>query len=634
MPTFTQTKSTLFLLVVVLFQISAFSQEQNCGTMETAESLQFYENNRQQILEIEENFLNNAQFRASNPITSVPVKVHIIRTSAGSGGLSTTELDDAMAIMNGFYANANLEFFVCDGINYIDSDAYYDFQNDQEAVLTSANSVPGLINIYFTNSVTRVSAGDSVCGYAYYPGGADTILMVNSCAINGSTLAHEMGHFFSLRHTHGGTPNELVDGSNCSTEGDYICDTPADPTLSYSNVNSSCTYTGTDLDANGDSYVPQTSNVMSYSRKECRTEFTPQQYARMYATYTLTRNNFNCASIDVDFTADVTQSCQSALTVAFSETSSGATSWAWDVDGDDITDYTSQNPTHTYTTPGLYDVKLTVSNAQNTISKSYIEYIKVGATETLPISRNFDSTTDITEGGWTVKSNTTASFTWVLNSGTTPSTGSGPLTDASGSGNYIFVEGSNAVAGEVAEYITPCVDMNIGNAVLEFDYHMFGPQMGELHVDIDTGSGFINDITPPLIGQQQSTNADPYLNRSVDLASYAGQTVRFRFRAIRGSSWSSDIAIDNILIQNTLSRETFNTDSVRIFPNPVQDHTLNVKLPNNSYEVTYNITNMLGQIVTSGTLKDMIDVSTLTPGTYFLSLNLNGNKVIKKFIKM
>ncbi|SFN72892.1 Por secretion system C-terminal sorting domain-containing protein [Bizionia echini] len=629
----TLNKLLLFLTVALFFQLPLFSQDKNCGTIETPESLRFFQNNKQQLLEIEETFLNNPQFRASNPITSVPVKAHIIRTSSGTGGLTTTELNDAITTMNAFYANANLEFFICDGINYIDNDTYYDFQDDQEGILTATHSVSGLINIYFANTVTKVSTGSSLCGYAYYPGGDDTILMVNSCATNGSTLAHEMGHFFNLRHTHGGTPNELVNGSNCTTEGDYICDTPADPTLSYSNVNSSCNYTGTDVDANGDFYMPQTNNIMSYSRKECRDLFTPQQYARMYATYALTRNNFNCASISVDFTADITQSCQSSLTVAFSETTVGATSWAWDFDGDNITDYTTQNPTHTYLSSGLYDVKLSVSNAQNTISKSYTEYIKVGATETLPLSRDFDALTDITENGWTVKSNSTANFTWVLNSGTTPSTGSGPLTDASGTGNYIFVEGSNAVSGEVAEYITPCVEINTVNGVLEFDYHMFGLSMGELHVDIDTGSGFTNDITPAIIGQQQETNGEAYLTRQVDLSSYSGQTARFRFRAIRGSNWSSDIAIDNITIQNTLSRETFNSESVSIFPNPVSNTNLRVKLPNNTQETTYQITNMLGQKLTSGTFTEIIDVSDLSAGTYFLLIHVNGNKVTKRFIK-
>lgn len=82
---------------------------------------------------------------------------------------------------------------------------------------------------------------------------------------NGAVLAHEIEHIYGLRHTHH-NGDELVDGSNCTVAGDKFCDTPADPGLNYSDVNTSCIYTGTQTDANGDTYVPEVANVMSYSR--------------------------------------------------------------------------------------------------------------------------------------------------------------------------------------------------------------------------------------------------------------------------------------------------------------------------------------------------------------------------------
>ncbi len=42
----------------------------------------------------------------------------------------------------------------------------------------------------------------------------------------------------------------------------------------------------------------------------------------------------------------------------------GITAWAWDVNGDTIIDYTTQNPTHAYPVEGNYDVSLTVTSAQ------------------------------------------------------------------------------------------------------------------------------------------------------------------------------------------------------------------------------------------------------------------------------
>ncbi len=60
----------------------------------------------------------------------------------------------------------------------------------------------------------------------------------------------------------------------------------------------------------------------------------------------------------------------SPLTVQFSDSSftsdpAGILAWAWDVDGDNVVDYTVQNPSHTYTGCGNYTVSLTVTDAAN-----------------------------------------------------------------------------------------------------------------------------------------------------------------------------------------------------------------------------------------------------------------------------
>ncbi|MDD3135964.1 MAG: PKD domain-containing protein, partial [Methanoregula sp.] len=52
------------------------------------------------------------------------------------------------------------------------------------------------------------------------------------------------------------------------------------------------------------------------------------------------------------------------LTVQFTDVSTRSpVSWAWDFNGDDVTDSTEQNPSHTFTTAGTYTVKLTVTDA-------------------------------------------------------------------------------------------------------------------------------------------------------------------------------------------------------------------------------------------------------------------------------
>lgn len=373
-------KKTLLLLTALMTCSLINAQiEPQCGTISTPESQAYFEQLMPQVREYEQEYFQLAsQRRSSTAISSVPVKAHIIRNTGGFGGLTEQQLDDAMATMNAFYANAFLEFFLCEDINYIDDSTYFNFNQNQEAALTSANNVPNVINIYFANSVTT-SGGAGLCGYAYFPGGPETIMMNNSCTLNGSTLSHEMGHFFALSHTHGNSnttlTTELVDGSNCEVAGDFICDTPADPQLNNSNVNTSCIYTGSTADANGQLFAPNPNNIMSYSRRACRTELSAQQYARIYGIYQAARSVMACPSANVDINSDYTIACESSLDVDFTDNSTGAVAWQWDVDGDDVIDYTTQNPSHTYATNGIYDVTLTINTGSQSLTKVYQNYI-------------------------------------------------------------------------------------------------------------------------------------------------------------------------------------------------------------------------------------------------------------------
>lgn len=82
------------------------------------------------------------------------------------------------------------------------------------------------------------------------------------------------------------------------------------------------------------------------------------------------------------FTVSATTGC-APLTVNFTDQSTNTpTQWAWDIDNNGSTDYTTQNPTHTYTSPGTYAVKLTATNGNgaNTLTKT--NYITVNTPPT------------------------------------------------------------------------------------------------------------------------------------------------------------------------------------------------------------------------------------------------------------
>jgi PKD repeat protein len=81
------------------------------------------------------------------------------------------------------------------------------------------------------------------------------------------------------------------------------------------------------------------------------------------------------------------------LTVQFTDSSENVTEWNWDFgDGMNSTD---QNPTHTYSTAGIYTVNLTVSNANRTDSKTAIINVSEKPVSVVPVA-NFS--TNVTSG--------------------------------------------------------------------------------------------------------------------------------------------------------------------------------------------------------------------------------------------
>ncbi|MBV6647534.1 MAG: hypothetical protein KI790_18895 [Cyclobacteriaceae bacterium] len=242
----------------------------------------------------------------SAPQVSVPVQAHIIRRTNGTGGLSISAWDNALSNLNSLFSGANLSFFECSPPNIINSNTFFDFEPSEEASLHAIHGVVDVINIYIPGGDLTSASGGSLCGYAYFPwqNSSDLILVKSSCMTSGNTFAHEIGHYLGLYHTHGKTncgpiTDELVNGSNCSFAGDNVCDTPADPGLqgidcSGLQVNTSCQYIGNYVDANGQAFVPDPSNIMSYSYQPCRDFFSSAQLGRASFYNSTARSNLNC----------------------------------------------------------------------------------------------------------------------------------------------------------------------------------------------------------------------------------------------------------------------------------------------------------------------------------------------------
>lgn len=353
-------RSKLFFLslagLLTCSSLMSQSPTGECGTEATPLQMEFMRKN------ISLNEYGTRAGRSSETIINIPVKVHVIRQSNGTGGLSESQVNQAIDNLNGYFQNSNMMFFVYQGINFIDNSDFYDLNSSQEGAVAVPNDVSGAINVYFSNTL---SSTIPLCGYTRFPPSEDRVFVANGC-IEGGTFEHEMGHYFTLYHTHGktngGTTDELVDGSNCTTAGDDICDTPADPNLT-NKVSASCAYTAGEKDANGDSYAPMTNNIMSYSLDQCQNMLTAGQYARARAGFESGRSylNFTSSGFTAFFNSSIREICPDTE-VSFESNSFGAVSYNWSFPGGTPNSSTSKNPKITYKNGGSFGVTLIATN--------------------------------------------------------------------------------------------------------------------------------------------------------------------------------------------------------------------------------------------------------------------------------
>ncbi len=84
-------------------------------------------------------------------------------------------------------------------------------------------------------------------------------------------------------------------------------------------------------------------------------------------------------------------------------------------------------------------------------------------------------------------------------------------------------------------------------------------------------------------------------------------------------------------IQGITGETGMNNSEMTVYPNPVKT-TLNISLLNVT-GTDYLIYNTVGQVVGKGTFTESVDVSLLQSGIYFIQVNSEGNKLMKRFIK-
>ncbi|MCU0351765.1 MAG: zinc-dependent metalloprotease [Flavobacterium sp.] len=329
-------KTKILLLFLAIFQLG-FSQERTCGTDEKMAELMFNPLRRQQheqtqlLFEAElERLQSGMAFEEmSTEPFRIPVAVHF--PNAGSANATVRNClrnlaQNQINILNADYNGTNADL-----VNWINNDSFSfpgvtNGSLNVNLELATQNHPLGMgltngeVAVTFgydfgqgsdwdpawqgyLNIVVRNNLGTTL-GYAYLgsnPASGAAIFMNNSafgsvgngCAgympsspYNlGRTLTHELGHYFNLNHTFSST----CANSNCSNQGDRVCDTPPSDSPTFGCPGSGVTFKC--------ETVTMTMNFMDYTNDACMYMFTEGQAQRQLAHFNVIKNNFNQATL-------------------------------------------------------------------------------------------------------------------------------------------------------------------------------------------------------------------------------------------------------------------------------------------------------------------------------------------------
>ena len=199
-----------------------------------------------------------------------------------------------------------------------------------------------------------------------------------------------------------------------------------------------------------------------------------------------------------------------------------------------------------------------------------IGYTAQAQITTFPHTENFESfftcSTSCTSpcalsNGWTQSSSPSGRY-WITDVGGTGSFNTGPSVDhnpGTSSGKYLYTETSGCTNDQ--RYLVSPLIVGGANIVtnMVFWYHMFGAAMGTMQVDISssgTGGPWVT------IEAAFTANVNLWQTKTVAIpAAYGGGSFHIRFRGNTGTSFTSDMAVDDITFNAIASAPCSGTPS-------------------------------------------------------------------------
>ena len=276
----------LAFLFIIIINDTIMAQATHYCSMTSADLAEV----KRQMMENREELANHVFTR--NDVTYVPVRFYLVALSNGTGRATERAGMQAICNLNENYSDQDVQFYLKE-FKYLNNNTIYNNPGSfSGSTNIKANMIYNAINIFVVGTDLGGGSGGGIVQAYYQPpagtnsGANDWIVCNQSFLTDQYVLTHEMGHFLSLPHPFDGWDNtpwdpavhgnpvlfstapeggqvEKVNGSNCMTAGDGICDTPADYNFGIT-YSTGCNYTGDARDSNNELLVPLKENVMNY----------------------------------------------------------------------------------------------------------------------------------------------------------------------------------------------------------------------------------------------------------------------------------------------------------------------------------------------------------------------------------
>lgn len=673
-------KSIYFLSLFLFLSTLILAQNHQCGTDEMHQKL--FLNNvgiHQKIIQnsqelesftnqFEQDYIQNTLNKGLISYT-IPVVIHVIHNN-GPENVSTAQLLDGLKTLNDGFQKKNADTaLLISPFKELAVDCEIEFklaQLDPNGICTSgitrhidSSTYTGLHHVkdivhwdpsrYLNIYVCNQAAG--LAGHAMMPAPADTmphwdgIVMQHSYVGSIGTgsytgarvIVHEVGHYLNLQHIWGGNnvPNypylPVGDPGNCAFD-DGVTDTPN--TIGNSGQNLTTATCGSQ---------DNMQNFMEYSY--LNSMFTEGQKVRMHAALNSSianRNNLwtstnliatgvlnNPIICNVDFEADKRFFCAGETVRFTAVTSQNVMNRTWYFEGgtpltslDSIVDIT-------YNTPGVYEVKLVVSNGVNSDSIIKTDYIEVFSS---PSNRNalledFEPLNELDGSHW---------FTDEVLDGWEVST-----TVGKNSNNSVLLSNYDDFSGRQTNLYSKPVDIsNANNLVLSFDYS-FAKKTNidndrlRVYVSKNCGKNWVTrkTLSPNVIATVSDTLITSFVPTNSDWknivisninSSYFTSDFMVKFEFTSGGG--NNIYIDNVNLYDPaqVGVEEELSFSMSVFPNPSKD-LINIKFNKVKNSPLISIFDVTGKLIQknqfNGTFTQLeLPIHNLTKGTYFRGL--------------